>query len=61
MLINAPTDWALTIDLKAADGDVRVNEALQINVPLLSISSVEMDTEFSTQMKPGGFSRSHAQ
>ncbi|CAI5713662.1 unnamed protein product [Peronospora effusa] len=51
---NAPTGWTLKIDLKAAGADVRVNEALQLNVPLLSVSSVEMDTGLPTQVTPGG-------
>ncbi|CAI5746309.1 unnamed protein product [Peronospora destructor] len=54
---NAPTGWTLAIDLKAAGGDVRVNEALQLNVPLLSVSSVEMDTGLPTQVRSGGVSK----
>ncbi|CAH0516636.1 unnamed protein product [Peronospora belbahrii] len=51
---TASTGWSLTIDLKAAGGDIRVNEALQLTMPLVSVSSVEMDTGLSTQAKPGG-------
>ncbi|ETP23805.1 hypothetical protein F441_03121 [Phytophthora nicotianae CJ01A1] len=48
------TGWSCTIDLKAAGGDVRVNEALQLKLPLLSLSSVEQDTGSTQPVKPGG-------
>ncbi|KAG7381181.1 hypothetical protein PHYPSEUDO_006329 [Phytophthora pseudosyringae] len=51
---SIPTDWSFTVDLKAAGGDIRVNEALSLKLPLLSISSVEKDTGPSNQVKPGG-------
>ncbi|KUF92044.1 Major facilitator superfamily domain-containing protein 7-b [Phytophthora nicotianae] len=53
------TGWSCTIDLKAAGGDVRVNEALQLKLPLLSLSSVEQDTGSTQPVKPGENSSSY--
>ncbi|CAI5729177.1 unnamed protein product [Hyaloperonospora brassicae] len=50
---SALADWSFKIDLKAAGGDIRVNEALRLKLPLLSVSSVEMDAGQLAQVKTG--------
>jgi hypothetical protein len=49
---GVPTNWRLNIDVKAAGGYVRVNEALQLDIPAMSLSSVNTETGHSSQ--PGG-------
>ncbi|KAG3246603.1 hypothetical protein PI124_g8690 [Phytophthora idaei] len=51
---SVPTGWSFTVDLKVAGGDIRVNEALQLKLLLLSVSSVEKDTGSLHPVKAGG-------
>ncbi|KAI9916439.1 hypothetical protein PsorP6_017851 [Peronosclerospora sorghi] len=51
---RVPTSWSLKIELRAAGGEVRVNDALELKVPMVSVSSVDMETDQSTELKPGG-------
>uniref|UniRef100_M4BW50 Chorein N-terminal domain-containing protein n=1 Tax=Hyaloperonospora arabidopsidis (strain Emoy2) TaxID=559515 RepID=M4BW50_HYAAE len=53
-LENGLADWSFKINLKAAGADIRLNEALQLKVPLLSVSSVNVDTGQLAHVKAGG-------
>ncbi|KAL3669054.1 hypothetical protein V7S43_005438 [Phytophthora oleae] len=51
---SVPTRWRVTVDLMVAGGDIRMNEALQLKLPPLSVSSAEKDQGPATQVQSMG-------
>ncbi|TDH72555.1 hypothetical protein CCR75_003670 [Bremia lactucae] len=48
------TGWNFTIDLKAGGADIRLNEALQLGILVLTLSSTENKADATDSVKSGG-------
>lgn len=48
------TRWSLTLHVKAAGAEILVNEAFQLSIPPVSISSLETEPNPPKQVRPGG-------
>ncbi|KAE9250591.1 hypothetical protein PF002_g4706 [Phytophthora fragariae] len=51
---STSTSWSLTLHLKAAGADILVNDALQLKIPSVSISSLDTEPNPPKQVQPRG-------
>ncbi|GMF16326.1 unnamed protein product [Phytophthora fragariaefolia] len=51
---TTPTSWNVTLHLHTAGGEINVNEAFELSIPSVSLSSSETDTKPANLMRPGG-------